>query len=133
MSPLQQYNYEIRYKPGKSILLASCLSRALMKDCDLSPAIEAVERIHTNYFLSVADHLLSEAQREREREICDPIYRGLKTQSWMASLLQKVISQQPFIQATPEEPQTPPLADATILPKQLDRATVAIPSKAQSL
>ena len=39
-----------------------------MKDCDLSPAIEAVERIHTNYFLSVADYLLSEAQRERERE-----------------------------------------------------------------
>ena len=104
-----------------------------MKDCDLSPAIEAVERIHTNYFLSVADHLLSEAQREREREICDPIYRGLKTQSWMASLVQKVISQQPFIQAIPEEPQTPPLADATILPKQLDRATVAIPSKTQSL
>lgn len=51
----------------------------------------------------------------------------------MASLVQKVISQQPFIQATPEEPRTPPLADATILPKQLDRATVAIPSKAQSL
>ena len=51
----------------------------------------------------------------------------------MASLIQKMISQQPFIQATPDEPQAPPLADTPILPKELDKATMAIPSKVQYL
>ena len=51
----------------------------------------------------------------------------------MASLIQKMISQQLFIQATPDEPQAPPLADTPILPKELDKATMAIPSKVQYL
>ena len=47
--------------------------------------------------------------------------------------MQKMISQQPSFRATAEKLQAPPLADPTILPKQLGKATVAIPSKAQSL
>ena len=49
------------------------------------------------------------------------------------SLLQKMISQRQSIRATPEEPQAPPLAEAQILPKQLDKPTLARPSKAHPL
>ena len=47
--------------------------------------------------------------------------------------MQKMISKQPFFRATTDNPEAPPLADATILRKQLNKAIVAIPSKAWSL
>ena len=185
------------------MLLAGFLSRVVMQDCQLSPALEVVERIHTNHFLSFPDHQLNETQREREREregergreregergrereICDLTPQRLKNTildgvpyakhdllaashsthsrrasstsvsrrhkiayttrqnqsgnikqgpvSVWVSLLQKMISQRQSIQATPEEPQAPPLAEAQILPKQLDKPTVARPSKAHPL
>ena len=47
--------------------------------------------------------------------------------------MQKMISKQPFFRATADNPEAPPLTDTTMLPKQLNKATVAIPSKAWSL
>ena len=61
------------------MLLASFLSRACMKDCELTPAEQVVDRIHTNQFLSIPDHQLSETQREGERELCYPTLQRLKT------------------------------------------------------
>ena len=49
----------------------------------------------------------------------------------MASLIQKMISQQSSFRATPDEPQALPLADVTIW--QLDKATWAKPRTGQSL
>ena len=50
------------------MLQAGFLSRAVMKDSELSPALKVVERIHTNHFLSVPDHQLNETKSEKERE-----------------------------------------------------------------
>ena len=113
------------------------------------PPLEVVESIHTNQFLSVPDHNLNETQRERERgregerekgregerergreRFVNQHYRGRKTQFWTAFHMKKMISQQPLIRATPEEPQAPPLAEGQILPRQLEKPTVARPSKA---
>ena len=47
--------------------------------------------------------------------------------------MQKMISQQLTFRATADKLQAPPLADDTILPKQLQKVTVAIRSKARSL
>ena len=47
--------------------------------------------------------------------------------------MQKMISQQLSFRATADKLQAPPLADDTISPKQLQKVTVAIPSKARSL
>ena len=44
-----------------------------------------------------------------------------------------MISQRQSTRATPEEPQAPPIAEAQILPKQLDKPIVARPSKAHLL
>ena len=46
--------------------------------------------------------------------------------------MQKMISQQLSSRATADKRQAPPLADDTILPKQLQKVTV-VPSKARSL
>ena len=46
------------------MLLAGFLSRAVMKDCELSLA-GVVERIHANHFLPVPDHQLNEAHGQR--------------------------------------------------------------------
>ena len=50
------------------MLQAGFLSRAVMKDSELSPALKVVERIHTNHLLSVPDHQLNETKSEKERE-----------------------------------------------------------------
>ena len=47
--------------------------------------------------------------------------------------MQKMISQQLSFRATADKRQAPPLADDTMLPKQLQKVTVAMPSKARSL
>ena len=44
-----------------------------------------------------------------------------------------MISQRQSTRATPEEPQAPPIAEAQILPKQLDKPIMARPSKAHLL
>ena len=131
------------------MLQAGFLSRAVMKDSELSPALNVVERIHTNHFLSVPDHQLNETKSEKEREREErerekggeeekerdlwPNFTKVENTILDGFLYAKMISQQPPIRPTPDEPQAPPLADATKLLKQLDKAKVAIPNKAQSL
>ena len=61
-----------------------------------------------------------ERERGRERFVTQH-YRGRKTQFWTAFHMQKMISQQPLIRATPEEPQAPPLAEGQILPRWQDQ------------
>ena len=85
------------------MLPAGYLSRAFMKDWELTRAEQVVDRIHTNHFLSVPDHQLNDTQREK-----------FVSQPWMAFLIQKMIFQQSSIRAALDEPQAPPLADATI-------------------
>ena len=63
---LQQYDCEIRYKPGKEMLLADTLSRVYSEDYGRSATESEVECIHATHFLAVPDHQLKELQRERE-------------------------------------------------------------------
>ncbi|RMX44933.1 hypothetical protein pdam_00025920 [Pocillopora damicornis] len=49
------------------MLPAGYLSRAFMKDWELTRAEQVVDRIHTNHFVSVPDHQLNETQREKFR------------------------------------------------------------------
>ena len=72
---LQQYDYEIRYKPGKEMLLADTLSRAYLEDCKRSTTEVEVEHIHATHFLPVPNHQLKELQRETA---CDPTLQALK-------------------------------------------------------
>ena len=106
LSRLQQYDYGIRYKPGKGVLLAGFPSRAFMKDCELSLA-GAVVRIHANNFLPVPDHHLNETQGQRAT-ICDPTLQRLKKTILDGSPMQKM---QPSFRATADKTQAPPLAD----------------------
>ena len=69
----QQYDYEISYKRRKRMLPAGYLSRAFMKDWELTRAEQVVDRIHTNHFLSVPEHQLNETQREK---FVSQLYRG---------------------------------------------------------
>ena len=62
---LQQYDCEIRYKPGKETLLADTLSRAYAEDYERSASKSEVECINATHFLPVPDHQLNELQRER--------------------------------------------------------------------
>ena len=55
------------------MLPAGYLSRAFMKDWELTRAEQVVDRIHTNHFLSVPDNQLSETQREK---FVSQLYRG---------------------------------------------------------
>ena len=57
---LQQYDCEIRYKPGKEMLLADTLSRAYSEDYERSATESEVECIHATHFLPVPDHQLKE-------------------------------------------------------------------------
>ena len=53
-----------RLQACKGKLLAGFLSRAVMKDCELSLA-GVVERMHANYFLPGPDHQLNETHDQR--------------------------------------------------------------------
>ena len=66
---LQQYDCEIRYKPGKEMLLADTLSRAYSEDYERSATESEVECTHATHFLPVPYHQLKELQRETA---CDP-------------------------------------------------------------
>ena len=61
---LQQYDYEIRYKPGKDMLLADTLSRAYLAKYERSETEVEVEHIHATHFLPVPEHQLNELQKE---------------------------------------------------------------------
>ena len=60
---LQQYDVEIRYKPGPEMYLANTLSHAYLPTA-CSPAEEETERIHVVDFLPISEPLLAEIQRE---------------------------------------------------------------------
>ena len=72
---LQQYDCEIRYKPGKETLLADTLSRAYSEDYERSALKSEVECINATHFLPVPDHQLNELQRETA---CDPTLQFVK-------------------------------------------------------
>ena len=72
---LQQYDCEIRYKPGKETLLADTLSRAYLEDYERSASKSEVECINATHFLPVPDHQLNELQRETA---CDPTLQFVK-------------------------------------------------------
>ena len=61
---LQQYDVEIRYKPGPEMYLADTLSRAYLPTTGRSPAEEETERIHAVDFLPISEPQLAEIQRE---------------------------------------------------------------------
>ena len=66
---LRQYDCEIRYKPGKEMLLADTLSRAYSEDYERTATESEVECIPATHFLPVPDRQLKELQRETA---CDP-------------------------------------------------------------
>ena len=61
---LQQYDFEIRYKPGPEMYLSDTLSRAYLPTTDRSPAEKEVERIHGIDFLPISEPQLVEIQHE---------------------------------------------------------------------
>ena len=61
---LQQYDVEIRYKPGPEMYLADTLSHAYLPTTGRSPAEEETERIHAVDFLPISEPQLAEIQRE---------------------------------------------------------------------
>ena len=141
LSPLQRYDYEIQAWGRYAV------SRLSIRSCHEGLwAFPAIRSRWTHSYQPLpfrprsATRWNPEGEREGEREkekererFATQHYRGWKTQSWMASRMQKMISQQPPIRPTPDKPWAPPLADATKLLKQLDKAKVAIPSKTHSL
>ena len=73
---LQQYDYEICYKPGKDMVLADTLSRAYLTEYERSATEVEVEHIHATHFLPVPEHQLRELQKETA---CDQTLQTLKT------------------------------------------------------
>lgn len=61
---LQQYDYEIRYKPGREMVLADTLSRAYLDNHKPSSTEVEVEHIHAAQFLPIPEHQLKELQKE---------------------------------------------------------------------
>ena len=61
---LQQYDVEIRYKPGPEMHPVVTLSRAYLPTTARSPAEQKTERIHAVDFLPISDPQLAEIQRE---------------------------------------------------------------------
>ena len=59
---VQQYDYEICYKPGKDMELADTLSRAYLTEYERSAPEVEVEHIHATHFLPVPEHQLKELQ-----------------------------------------------------------------------
>ena len=71
---LQQYDVEIRYKPGPEMHLADTLSRAYLPTEDQSPAETEAERIHAVDFLPISEPQLLEIQHETA---ADPVLQSL--------------------------------------------------------
>ena len=86
----QQYDFEIRYKPGPEIYLSDTLSRAYLSTTDRSPAEEEAERIHGSDFLPISEPQLVEVQHETA---ADPVMQAL-TQVIGAGQIPKMIFHQ---------------------------------------
>ena len=71
---LQQYDVEIRYKPGPEMYLADTLSRAYLPTTDHSSTEKEVERIHAVDFLAISEPQLVEIQQETA---ADPVLQSL--------------------------------------------------------
>ena len=64
---LQQYDVEIRYKPGPEMYWSDTLFRAYLPTTARSPAEEETERIHAVDFLPFSEPQLAEIQRHYSR------------------------------------------------------------------
>ena len=71
---LQQYDVEIRYKPGPEMYLADTLSRAYLPTTARSTAEDETERIHAVDFLPISEPQLAVIQRETA---ADPVLQSL--------------------------------------------------------
>ena len=65
---LQQYDVDLKYKPGSEMYLADTLSRASLKNITQSKAEEETESIHAADFLSVSEPQLTEIQAETAQD-----------------------------------------------------------------
>ena len=72
---LQQYDVDLRYKPGSEMYLADTLSRAFLKNTIQSKAEEEVETIHATDFLPISEPQPREIQAETAQ---DDILQQLK-------------------------------------------------------
>ena len=65
---LQQYDVDLRYKPGSEMYLADTLSRAFLKTTVQSKAEEKAETIHAIDFLPISEPQLREIQAETAQD-----------------------------------------------------------------
>ena len=65
---LQQYDVDLRYKPGSEMYLADTLSRAFLKNTIQSKAEEEAETIHAIDFLPISEPQLREIQVETAQD-----------------------------------------------------------------
>ena len=65
---LQQYDVDLKCKPGSEMYLADTLSRASLKNITQSKAEEETESIHATDFLPISEPQLKENQAETGRE-----------------------------------------------------------------
>ena len=65
---LQQYDVDLRYKPGSEMYLADTLSRAFLKSTTQSKAEEEAETIHATDFLPISEPQLREIQAETAQD-----------------------------------------------------------------
>ena len=61
---LQQYDVDLKYKPGSEMYLADTLSRASLKNITQSKAVEETESTHATDFLPISEPQLKEIQAE---------------------------------------------------------------------
>ena len=61
---LQQYDIEIKYRPGKEMYLADTLSRAFLQNNHRSEVEKEVESIHVVDYLAISKQQLEEIQKE---------------------------------------------------------------------
>ena len=65
---LQQYDVDLRYKPGSEMYLADTLSRAFLKNTIQSKAEEEAETVHATDFLPISEPQLREIPAETARD-----------------------------------------------------------------
>ena len=65
---LQQYDVDLRYRPGSEMYLADTLSRAFLKNTIQSKAEEEAETIHATDFLPISEPKLREIQAETAQD-----------------------------------------------------------------
>ena len=71
---LQQYDFEIHYKPGPEMYMSDTLSLAYLPTLDRSPAEKEAERIHGIDFLPISEPQQVEIQHETAT---DPVMQSL--------------------------------------------------------